>query len=217
MAPLRALILDYGQVLTYPQAPDVIQAMAARLGVTVEAFTAAYWEHRRPYDAGEYPPADYWRRVLRSLALRPEELDERALLDWLVGRDGDSWMRYRDEVWDLAQDVRAKGVPTAILSNMPVALAQCIRRDRALEKWFDVVIVSGDVRSTKPDPRIYRLCLGRLDAEPAGALFVDDREENVAAAARLGMPTVHFVGDDPVAGLRKAIAIGPASLANRDR
>src|SRR5579859_395701 len=206
VASLRALILDYGNVLTYPQAPDVIRAMATRLGVTVEAFTAAYWEHRRPYDAGEYPPADYWRRVLRSLGLRREETDERTLLDWLVGRDGDSWMRYRDEVWDLARDVLAKDVPTAMLSNMPVALAQCIRRDRALEEWFDVVIVSGDVHSTKPDPRIYRLCLERLDAEPAGALFVDDREENVAAAARLGMRTVHFVGDDPAAALRKAIA-----------
>ncbi|HLY21009.1 MAG TPA: HAD family phosphatase [bacterium] len=206
VTPLRALILDYGNVLTYPQAADVIQAMAARLGVTVEAFTAAYWEHRRPYDAGEYPPADYWRRVLRSLRLRPEESNERALFDWLADRDGDSWMRYRDEVWDLARDVRARGVSTAMLSNMPVALAQCIRRDRALEEWFDVVIVSGDVHSTKPDPRIYRFCLERLDAEPAGALFVDDREENVTAAARLGMRTVHFVGDDPAAALRNAIA-----------
>jgi putative hydrolase of the HAD superfamily len=201
----RALILDYGNVLTLPQAPDVIEAMAARLGVPVEVFTAAYWEHRHGYDAGEYPVDEYWRRVLSSLGRRPEESDEQALLDWLAGRDADSWMRYRGEVWDLARDARATHVRTAMLTNMSADLAARIRRDRPLDQWFDVVVVSADVRCVKPDPRIYRLCLGQLDVEPAQALFVDDRPENVAEAARLGMRTVHFTGDNPVAGLRKAV------------
>lgn len=206
VAPLRTLILDYGRVLTYPQARDVIEAMAARLGVTVEAFSAAYWEHRRPYDAEDYTAVEYWRRVLRSLDRRPDEDDERTLLDWLTRRDGDSWMRYREETWDLAREVRASGIRTAMLSNMSVELYDCIRRDRDLHQWFDAVIISGDVRITKPDPRIYRLCLERVEAEPAECLFVDDRPENVSAASVLGMRIVHFVGDDPVKALRTALA-----------
>ena len=205
VAELRALILDYGNVLTLPQAPDVIQAMAARVGVTYDAFIAAYWEHRRPYDAGDYSPVDYWGRVLRSLGCGPEESGERALLDWLVQRDGDSWMRYRGAVWDLVREVRGRHLRTAMLSNMPAPLAACIRRGRALEDWFDSVIISADVRRAKPDPRIYRLCLERLDVEPAQALFVDDRADNVAAAAALGMRTVYFAGDDSVTALRSAL------------
>ena len=204
--PLRALILDYGNVLTLPQALDVIQSMAARLNVTVDAFTAAYWEHRHGYDAGEYPALEYWRRVLGSLGRRPEESGERALLAWLADRDADSWMRYRGEVWDLARDVRARHVRTAMLTNMSAELAECLRRDRPLDQWFDVVVVSAEVRCVKPDPRLYRLCLQQLDVEPAQALFVDDRPENVAAAATLGMRTVYFAGDDPVAELRKALS-----------
>ncbi|HKX19232.1 MAG TPA: HAD family phosphatase [bacterium] len=206
MAPLRALILDYGNVLTYPQARDVIAAMAARLDVTVEAFSTAYWEHRRPYDAEDYTGVEYWRRVLRSLGRAPLAADGQALLDWLIRRDGDSWMRYREETWDLARDVRARSVRTAMLSNMSVELYECIRRDRDLRAWFDVVIVSGQVRSTKPDQRIYRLYLERAEVQPAECLFVDDRPENVSAAAALGMRTVHFVGGDPVRVLRTALA-----------
>ena len=208
MSPLslpRALILDYGNVLTLPQAPDVIETMAARLRVPVQAFTAAYWEHRHGYDGGECSVDEYWRRVLGSLGQRPEGSDERALLDWLADRDADSWMRYRGEVWDLARDVRAGHVRTAMLTNMSADLAARIRRDRPLDRWFDVVVVSAEVRRMKPDPRIYGLCLEQLDVEPQQALFVDDRPENVAAAARLGMRTVHFVGADPVADLRKAV------------
>ncbi len=206
--PPRALILDYGNVLTYPQARDVIDTMAARLGVTVEAFSAAYWEHRRPYDAEDYTGVLYWRCVLRSRG-RPEEAGPATLLDWLIRRDGDSWMRYREETWVLAREARASGVRTAMLSNMSVELYDCIRRDRDLSEWFDVMIVSGEVRMTKPDARIYRLCLDRLDAEPAGCLFVDDRPENVAAAQALGMRTVHFGGHEPVRALRTALAEAP--------
>jgi len=189
-----ALVLDYGNVLTLPQAPDVITAMAARIDVAVDAFTTAYWRHRRGYDAGDYTAPDYWRRVLRSLGRRPGEFGERTLLDWLTERDGDSWMRYRDEVWDLARDVRARGVRTAMLSNMSVELGEYIRRDRSFEAWFGAVVVSGEVRCVKPDPQIYRLCLARLDVAPAQALFVDDRADNIAAAASLGMRTVQLRG-----------------------
>jgi putative hydrolase of the HAD superfamily len=204
VTPLHALILDYGNVLTLPQAPDVIETMAARLGVTVDAFNAAYWEHRHGYDAGEYPAAEYWRRVLGSLGRRPES-DEEALLDWLIERDADSWMRYREDVWDIARDARAGHIQTALLTNMSAELADRIRRDRALDRWFDVVVVSAEVRCVKPDPRIYRLCLERLDVEPAQALFVDDRPDNVAAAAALGMRTVHFTGEDTVTALRSKL------------
>jgi putative hydrolase of the HAD superfamily len=205
VAELRALILDYGNVLTLPQAPDVIETMAARLGVAAGAFNSAYWEHRRAYDLGDYSAADYWRRVLGSLGRGPEESVEPALLDWLIVRDGDSWMRYRDEVWDLVREVRGRHLRTAMLSNMPVALAACIRRDRALEGWFDAVIISAELRCAKPDPRIYRLCLARLDADAPQALFVDDRPENVAAAAELGMRTALFTAEDPVTVLRTAL------------
>lgn len=204
-APLHALILDYGNMLTLPQAPDVLDAMAARLGVAAGTFTTAYWEYRRAYDLGDYSAAGYWGRVLGSLGRRPEEIAERALLDWLVERDGESWMRYRDEVWDLVREVRGRHLRTAMLSNMPTALAACIRRDRALEDWFDTVIISAEIRRAKPDPLIYQLCLARLDADPSQALFVDDRPENVAAAAELGMRTVHFTGEDAVTGLRRAL------------
>jgi len=144
-------------------------------------------------------------RLRRSLGRRPGEFGERTLLDWLTERDGDSWMRYRDEVWDLARDVRARGVRTAMLSNMSVELGEYIRRDRSFEAWFGAVVVSGEVRCVKPDPQIYRLCLARLDVAPAQALFVDDRADNIAAAAWLGMRTVHFADEGSMAELRKAV------------
>lgn len=208
VAPLTALILDYGNVLTFPQAPDVIAAMASRVGRTVDAFHTAYWEHRHGYDLGDYPAPEYWRRVLISLGRQTEETGEPELLDWLTARDGDSWMRYREVVWEITLRVRERRVATAMLSNMSRELAASIRRDRRLERWFDTVVVSAEVHCVKPDPRIYSLCLEQLEVEPGHALFADDRPENVRAAAALGIRTVHFEGDGQVAVLRAAMEEG---------
>jgi putative hydrolase of the HAD superfamily len=208
VAPLRALILDYGNVLTHPQAPDVIAAMASRLGITVEAFTRAYWEHRHGYDLGEYAAPEYWRRVLASLERPADGAGEPALVEWLTARDGDSWMRYREDVWEIAGRVRERHVGTAMLSNMSGELAAYIRRDRPLERWFDAVVISAEVHLVKPDPRIYHVCLDRLGVAPAQALFVDDRPENVRAAAALGIRTVEFAPDGQVAVIRSAIGAG---------
>ncbi|MFD0277611.1 HAD-IA family hydrolase [Kitasatospora sp. NPDC127111] len=54
----------------------------------------------------------------------------------------------------------------------------------------DAVVNSSRVGAAKPDPRIYHLAAERAGTTPGRCLFVDDRPENVAAAARLGMTAV---------------------------
>jgi putative hydrolase of the HAD superfamily len=204
MPDLHALILDYGDVLSRPQRDRCVQAMADRLGVLVSAFRAAYRQHRRPYDAG-LPAADYWQRVLDTLGRGTPAMDTAATIEWLIGTDVDSWTDYREETWALARAFRAGGRLTAFLSNgIPEVMAR-LRAERALGSCFDVIVVSSEVGLTKPDPRIYELCLARLGVDAARALFVDDRIENVEAAAAVGLRTLHFTGDESVGVLRELL------------
>lgn len=57
---------------------------------------------------------------------------------------------------------------------------------------FKDILVSGDERLTKPDPAIYHLAIQRFSIDPATALFVDDRQENAAAARDCGLKAHHF-------------------------
>src|SRR5690606_18358965 len=54
---------------------------------------------------------------------------------------------------------------------------------------------SYEVALAKPEPEIYRLTLNRLGVLPGDTLFVDDRPENIEAAAALGIRTLPFTGD----------------------
>lgn len=197
---IRGLILDYGGVLSLPQRSEWLQAMAQQVGATTEAFRAAYWHHRQLYDSG-LPATEYWRLVLSSLGLS----NPSAAVSSLIELDVASWTEYREEVWHLARSFRDRGGHTAFLSNGVPEVMTRIRADRSLEAWFDAVVVSCEVGVSKPNPAIYWLCLSRLGLQAGQTLFVDDRVENIEAAARLGIQTLHFSADDAVSRLVQSI------------
>ena len=192
-----ALILDYGEVLSLPQRPDAIARMAALFDVAPEVFAPVYWRHRRAYDLG-LPAADYWQRVATDLSI-----DTAPRTEALTEVDVDSWMSFREDVWELAREARAAGIRTAVLSNGIRDVLARLDRERPLPAHFDVVVISYEVGCAKPDAQIYEITLDRLGVAADRALFVDDRVENIEGARRVGIGTLHFTGADPIGELRR--------------
>jgi putative hydrolase of the HAD superfamily len=204
MTSVRALILDFGEVLVRHQSREAIERMAGLAGLGPEDFHERYWRHRPAYDCG-LSAEDYWRRVLEENSTPVEPL-EAAIAD-LREADAESWTDYREEMWTLTRDFRARGGKTAFLSNGIPEVMERVRSQKRLDDYFDVVLVSYEVGFTKPDPRIYQECLRRLGAEPGDALFVDDRLPNIDGAARLGIRTLHFTGAASIPELRRQIGL----------
>jgi len=194
--PISTLILDYGDVLTWPQDTEMVTAMAARVGADIEVFREAFRHCRDAYDAGMIDAKWYWRQVLHRLGAA--DIGTADTIEWLIQSDVDSYTRYREEMWGVARAFKTEIGRTAMLSNCTREILARIRRDRAPEECFDVVVASCEVGCVKPAARIYETCLSRLHVAPQEALFVDDRADNLATAARLGMHTFHFNGVDSV-------------------
>ncbi len=204
MARPAGLILDYGNVLTHAQDQAWMDTAARRLGADLAAFRAAYWRHRHAYDA-DLTAAAYWGRVLA--ASRPGAgAPDAGELAWLIETDIASWSVYHDEVWTLAATFRRTGGRTAFLSNSGPEVMARVRARWPLEAWFDAVVISCEVGLSKPDPRIYQLCLDRLGLPAPATLFVDDRADNIEGAARVGLRTLQFEGPDALARLRALVA-----------
>jgi putative hydrolase of the HAD superfamily len=172
--------------------------LASQLGAPESEMARVYWRHRRDYDLG-LPSQDYWSLVAQDLGTAIDE----SLLTSLVTIDVDSWTDYRDEMWTLAATYRQAGGRLGMLSNGVREIVARIRSDRDLPALFDAVVISYEVQLAKPEPEIYRVTLDRLGVEPAAALFVDDRLENIDTARELGLQTLQFTGD--VHALRQRI------------
>lgn len=200
----RALILDFGEVLVHPQSPAVVERMSRLLGLTADDLQRRYWLHREAYDGG-LAAGEYWRRVFDGLGIPSSDID-RVVAD-LIAADYESWTVYRPEVWQIAAEFKASGGKTAILSNGVPEIVGRVRQERELSTLFDAVVVSCEVGCAKPDPEIYRICLDLLKVPAPDALFVDDRVENLEAAALLGIATLHFKGDESVEPLRARLGL----------
>ncbi len=104
---------------------------------------------------------------------------------------------------DILAEVKCSGVPCFALTNMeaetyPLRLARF-----PFLGWFDGTVVSGVEGVAKPDPEIFDRLLGRFGLSPSSTLMIDDRSDNLATAAGLGMQTVLFRS---VAQLRDRLA-----------
>lgn len=65
-----------------------------------------------------------------------------------------------------------------------------------LRKYFDLALSSCYVGLRKPQPAIYKRALDILGKPAERILFIDDRQENTAAAAAVGMKAIRFDGAD---------------------
>jgi len=95
----------------------------------------------------------------------------------------------------LVADLDESGVPLFAITNFSGEFwPQFRNRESALFERFRDVVVSGDEKLVKPDPAIYALALSRFGLTGTDAVFVDDREDNVAAAFDAGIHGLLFTG-----------------------
>ena len=102
--------------------------------------------------------------------------------------------------------LRDDGVRLALLTNNVKEFGSSWRATFPVDELFPVVVDSSEVGMRKPDSAIYEHTCALLEVEPSAAVFLDDLDENVAAAAALGIETVQF-GADPVVSLAELDAI----------
>ncbi|MEU4741286.1 HAD family phosphatase [Actinosynnema sp. NPDC023658] len=183
---MRWVVFDYGRVISEPNGE--MAALAALLGVPVEAFADAYWASRDTYDAGR-PDLEYWRAVGDAVGVPvDEELTRR-----LTEVDVRGWLRPEPAAVELVAELASAGVPLALLSNAPVSLARTAER-QPWAGYFRHLVFSGDVGVAKPDPRIFAALARRIGAEPGECVFFDDRQENVDGAVAAGLTGVLWQG-----------------------
>jgi 2-haloacid dehalogenase len=92
----------------------------------------------------------------------------------------------------LLRALRTKGVPVFCLTNFGSYSYEEARAKLDFLGEFDREYVSGRLKVSKPDPRIYQAVEKDSGIAPDKLLFADDKAENITAAARRGWRTHQF-------------------------
>jgi putative hydrolase of the HAD superfamily len=96
------------------------------------------------------------------------------------------------ETVDLLHRLKARGYPLYCLSNMGHASIDYLEREHRFFEVFAGKVISCRLKLCKPEPGIYEHALRTYNLKPQETVFIDDVEKNVAAAARLGIRTIHL-------------------------
>lgn len=183
---IKALIFDFGRVISAPRPAARFQAYEAELGLAPDSINRLMFDSRAWQDAlvGRLTMKAFWYRVGPSLGLATRDA-----IDIFRRR------YYRDEtvnqaVMDLIQGLYGR-YRLAVLSNHPPGLDQWLA-EWGIRKYFDVVFCSGDEGCVKPDPAAYQATLDRLGVRPFEAVFIDDTGGHVQAARAHGIHGIVF-------------------------
>jgi putative hydrolase of the HAD superfamily len=158
----------------------------------------------------------WWRDVVRGTFLAADSsvrfADFEAFFGDLWARfDGARAWRAREGARAALAALRARGLRTAVVSNFDQRLHR-ILAELGLSQLLDAVVLPGEARAAKPDPRIFALALARLGVAARDAVCVgDDRERDLAGARAAGVSAVDVREHATLEGL--AALLAPESAA----
>jgi putative hydrolase of the HAD superfamily len=200
-----AVLFDAGGTLIL-QDPE---EMSVRLGSPIDSMAA----HRAHYVAmaelsdgrinGQSLDWDWWLERYFDLLGVPEP----HLAGKRIARGYGLWSHPLEGVAEAIEAIRRKGIRVAVVSNSDGSVTESLAR-AGLAHLFEFVIDSHDVGVSKPDPRIFRAALERMEVDPSQAWYVGDsvfHDVNGALAASMAAAVLvdpYALGPDDVVKVR---------------
>lgn len=196
--PITTIISDIGGVVAAFDNERTVAALSPHAGVPPAAIRSALFGPgalMRRYAGGELD-TDAFRRTLRTtFVLRP------TLQDALIDRAVADVFRRNEEVIALWRTLRAEGAVVTALSDVEEVRHRELERIGVMD-LFDHEVLSYLEGMTKPSEELLVRALDRSGADAGEAFYVDDLEENLVPARRLGIATHRFLGPE---GLYRAL------------
>jgi epoxide hydrolase-like predicted phosphatase len=184
---IEAVLFDIGGVLERNPRTGWERRWASELGMSLEEFERRLAPVGRPGSLGEITLYGAERRIAS-----------------VFGLDDVALGRFMDDLWEeylgtLNVELAAyfgslrPRYRTGIVSNSFAGAREREQAAYGLEDLCDTIVYSHEVGCVKPDPRIYRIALERLDVAAERAVFLDDLSRNVDGALAVGLQAVLFV------------------------
>lgn len=153
------------------------------------------------YQRGELSDEQFWRAFKERTGIAKLPAEYRKL--WSRRYINETHIDH--EVMQLILTLRANDYKTGCLSNTIPPHVEA-NRERGLFKPFDFCVFSYEIRSRKPEPKIFHTAIQAAGCKPNEIVYIDDIEEYVHAARELGMHGIKYnVTKQPVEHLRREL------------
>lgn len=171
---MKAIVLDMYGVIVKQTGDDFVPYVQRTFpNLNIEEIHTPWFKA----DIGEITSLEVWE----ALGFQGDlEKIEKEYLDTIELSDG---------FIDFIEKVKGK-YKLAIISNDSGRWSKYLREKFDINKYFDVISISGDLKIQKPDERIFLLTTTKLGVNAEDCIYVDDRTGNLKAAKKVGMKPI---------------------------
>ena len=97
---------------------------------------------------------------------------------------------------EILRELKKRGYRVYALSNWSAETFPIAQKQFSFLKEFDGIVISGEEKLVKPDPKIFTHLLNKYNLKADNCVFIDDNAANISKAADLEFETILFVGAD---------------------
>lgn len=185
LAVPQAVVFDWGNVIGFSDRSIVVNFMCNSFHFSEAEFESANLEKRKAMKEGK-SDIDFWLEYAKKNSVRlskdwPQTYT--SVLKDSVGADPNMYV--------LINELKESGIRIGMLSNIDDRYTKLIR-DFGFYEPFDPCLLSCEMGLEKPDPKAYELLLKTIDLPAEEIVFIDDKQENVEAAKKVGIDAILF-------------------------
>ena len=168
---MKAIVLDMYGVIVKQTGDDFVPYVQNTFPNLSEEEICTPWFKA---DIGEMTSLEVWKTIGFQGDL--EKIEEEYL----------ETIELSDGFIDFIEKVKGK-YKLAIISNDSSRWSKYLREKFDINRYFDVISISGDLKIQKPDERIFLLTIEKLGVNAEDCIYIDDRTGNLNAAKKVGM------------------------------
>lgn len=190
MASRRCLVFDFGNVIAFfdhGKAARQLAALSRRPRDPNEIYQAIFQTTvEADYDSGRLSTAAFVERLRIDLDLHASDAE--------IARAWNDIYSPNSAVMGMIQEIDRRGARLVLASNTNELHYRWFRPLFASTlDLFDQEVLSFRIGCRKPDPRFFDACLRACSpSTPAECLYIDDREDFIAAAGALGIRGIAY-------------------------
>jgi HAD superfamily hydrolase (TIGR01509 family) len=183
---IRSVISDLGKVILFFDNHIFFRKIAEFCPFSALDIAERVHKHRdliRSFDTGKISPEDFYREVIQRL---DADVDQKTFFTIYC-----DIFSLNSPVLDILAGLKDR-YRLILLSNTDIERFGFVKRAFPEIFIFDGYVLSFEVGYLKPHPQIYTEALKKAKARAEECVFIDDIEENIQGAKRIGLDTILY-------------------------
>jgi putative hydrolase of the HAD superfamily len=183
---VKTILFDYAGVITpVSNNFDFARKYSKRFSLTPKELMKMSYENWSETATGKLDCGSFWGQIASKLDINPVELRNLVVETFPVDK----------RMVELIEKTHFN-YTTVLFSNQIEDWIEKVLEDNNLRNVFDYLINSYIVGARKPDKKIFNEAIRQTSTIPEEILFIDDSIENIEAAKKIGINTIHFENYD---------------------